>query len=221
MSGKIIVYIRSIFFCFSHLPFKQACKVPILIGKGVRYKKFKGTVIIKSEHLHRGMISLGLKQGTYYLSDYQSHLLGGGKIIFKGDSTICAGFRFYVSDEGELEIGKGTFMNANTTLSSNTIISIGDYCSFGWNCSLLDWDGHNILNKDGDIINHAKPIFLENCCWLSSHCAITKGVVLSHHTIVPYMSVVNKSNSIPYVIFGGQPNRILKTSIVREDFYNL
>lgn len=146
-------------------------------------------------------------------------LLGGGKIVFFGVANICAGFRFSVSKEGELKIGHKVFMNANATISSNTIVLIGDYCSFGWNCTIIDGDGHKILNiQSRNILNSVLPVILERCCWLSSFCTITKGVTLCHHTIVPYGSVITKSNKTPFALFGGHPNNILKIDIAREDF---
>lgn len=218
---KIILYVRSMWFCLQHLPARQAIVIPILIGRGVNYKRFKGEIVIQ-DPIKRAMISLGVNRGTYSLADYNSHILGEGKLIFRGKSLICAGFRFWVSKDGIIEIGRNTFMNANTIMSSNTVISIGDNSSFGWNCSLLDWDGHHILNcSDGEKSNPAKPITLEHCCWLSSHSTITKGVSLCHHTIIPYGAVIFKNNITPYTLFGGSPNKMLKTGIVREDFLNL
>jgi len=116
-------------------------------------------------------------------------------------------------------MGHNVFINSNCLISSNTNVTIGENCSFGWNCAIIDGDGHKILNiQDRKILNEVKPVMLEKCCWLSANCTITKGVTLCHHTIVPYGSTVNKSNRTPYVLFGGSPNKILKTDIVREDF---
>lgn len=216
---RVFLYLRSFVFCLLHLPIKQAIYIPILIGAKVIKKDFSGTIIIDSQSIYRGMIKLGIDKGSFSMGDKQSYLTGAGKIIFLGATNICSGFRFAVSPNGEILLGNRTFMNANVTISSNTIVSIGDFCNFGWNCTILDGDGHKIINiRDKRTINHNSPVIIENYCWLSAHCTITKGVRLCHHTITPYGSVINKSNKTPFVLWGGATNKILKEDIAREDF---
>jgi len=74
---KIFINLRSLCFCLRYLPFRQAIKVPILIGSKVDITKFKGTFELNVNTIKRGMVKLGLSKGSFNLGAGKSYLFGG------------------------------------------------------------------------------------------------------------------------------------------------
>lgn len=142
----------------------------------------------------------------------------GGRLVFKGRCSIASGCRINVNEGGLITFGKNVFFNANALLVSKTEINIGDDFIGGWNISLLDGDGHPIYNIEDNVqINKQKPIIIGQHCWLASHVVVLKGVSLSDNVIIPYGSILTKSCTSSYCIFGGIPNRLLKKNVKRND----
>ena len=78
--------------------------------------------------------------------------------------------------------------------------------------------GKNVhLNANNIVINGPKCIFIGKNCWIGAKTTIMKGVSLCKNIIVPYGSIITKKCEEPYCIFGGMPNRVLKTNIARKD----
>ena len=109
-------------------------------------------------------------------------------------------------------------LNANNIVSASSLIKIEDNVGTGWDCTFIDWDGHDIINMETKkVINNPTPILIGMNSWIGAKTTIMKGVSLCKNTIIPYGSIVVKKCESPYCIFGGMPNRILKTNIVRKD----
>lgn len=116
-----------------------------------------------------------------------------------------------------MNFGDGCYFNANSLINAGSSITFGDKFLCGWNASILDGDGHSITNENGEIINGYKPIEFGRHCWVAAHATVLKGVKLNDDVIVPYGSVITKSCEFKNVIFGGQPNVVLKSGIKRKN----
>ena len=53
------INIKTLYFNFKYLPFKEAVKLPVFLSRHVCLKKIKGKVIINSK-IRTGMIKIGL-----------------------------------------------------------------------------------------------------------------------------------------------------------------
>ena len=85
----------SLWFNFRHLPFKQACRLPILIGAS-RISTCRGRVRIESDRIRPGMIRLGRKcTGIFPRQRFLWE--NRGSVVFKGNpdsgrELCCVGF---------------------------------------------------------------------------------------------------------------------------------
>lgn len=123
-----------------------------------------------------------------------------------------------VAQNAEIHIGKDVFLNANNVINSNTTIRIEDKVITGWNCQLLDWDGHDIYDMASkEIINSPKPITIGKHAWIGAGATLLKGVSLAPDVIVPANSTITNSCTIKNAIWGGSPNKVLKQNIKRAD----
>lgn len=216
---------RSIFFNFRFLPIKQALKLPILLGAKVKVEiKNKNGIIIEGQ-IKTGMIQLGTGFGSFSQASYAPSFLQidkDSKIIFSGSCYINRGFSIASNRGGIIYFGNKMHLNSYSLVSSNSVIRICDGVRCGWNCTIIDWDGHQIVDKNsGEIINNPKPITIGEHTWLGAKCSILKGVELAHHSIIPYGSIITKSNEEPFTVFGGRPNRVIKKDVIRIDKYKL
>lgn len=219
---KIICLLQSIPFNLKYLPLAQAIKIPIVVGGrleciGLR----KGTLLIESPVIKLGMIKIGVGQGPFHLGEGKTFIKTekNARIIFHGSCDILRGAKISATNQGVIEFGHLTLVSANCIVSSNSLIKIDDFSRLGWNVTLMDWDGHDILDIESrKVTNTPRPILIGRCCWLGAHCNIMKGVSLNHHIIIPSRSVITKSCETPFAIFGSAPNRILKTDVVRGEF---
>lgn len=142
----------------------------------------------------------------------------GGKVIFKGNCNIARGGHLIVTKNARIVFGNNSSFNANALINSGSIITFGDDFLGGWNVTIIDGDGHSINDlQSKSRLNPYKPIKFGNHCWLAAHSSVLKGVVLNDNTIVPYGSVITKSCDVPFVIFGGQPNKVIKNNVYRNE----
>lgn len=153
---------------------------------------------------------MGIREGSFGMHHgIKSHLhfKNKGKMVFKGKAMLQSNFHLNVA--GIVTLGDRFSSNTGFVLSCGKSISFGDDCLLGWNVTIIDGDGHKILNN-GAIANSDKSISIGEHCWIAANAAILKGVKLADNTVVPYGSVVTKSNNTVNTIYNG---KILKENI--------
>lgn len=221
MLENILNVIYSLYFNFRYLSLKQAIKFPIRINYHTKIRKLKkGNIIINSENVLLGMIRMGIDKGSFNLAKNTStiYIEDKCKLIFNGACSIDGGFSIAINKNGEINIGKNVHFNANAIISSSSLIKIDDNVGTGWDCTFIDWDGHDIIDLETQkVINAPRHIIIDKNCWIGSKVTIMKGTFLCNNTIVPYGSIITKKCNEPFCVFGGNPNHILKNNIARTD----
>lgn len=82
---------------------------------------------------------------------------------------------------------------------------------------ITDWDGHDIIDSCTlKLLNTPARIFFGEDCWIGAHTTVLKGCTFANKVIVPCSSIVTKSCSTESVIWGGTPNKILKSHVYRK-----
>lgn len=115
-------------------------------------------------------------------------------------------------------IGKRTFTNFNFTVQDDAIVSIGDDCNFGPNCTIvtpmhpmLPDERKAMLDKDGNVKRfcYAKPVKIGNDCWFGANVTVCPGVTVGNNCVIGAGSVVTKD--IPDNCFAaGVPCRVIR-----------
>lgn len=214
---SLVTALRSIYINFRCLPFNQAIHLPIIIGGSTYFENRlrKGSFVIDSVDINRGMISLGVDKGSFGGGDLQYiDIKNESQVCFHGRCHLARGFKLICGAQGHISFGNNVNINYNVLINANTSITIGDNVIMGWRCNLLDWDGHDIFTLPSYyVINAPKPISIGNNCWLGANCNILKGVSLEADIIIPVNTVINKSCPDSHVVYGGIPNRVLKDNV--------
>lgn len=122
------------------------------------------------------------------------------------------------------KIGERFFGNFNLTIQDDARVTIGDYCSFGPNVTIvtpvhpmLPDERQSMMDKDG-VAKHmcyAKPVTVGNDCWLGANVVICPGVTIGDNCVIGAGSVVVKD--IPSNSFAaGNPCKVIREITEQE-----
>lgn len=146
-----------------------------------------------------------------------------------GEASGCYDLaEFIVSGKGKVQVGNFTILNGSTIVC-NSKITIGNHCMLAWGSVLTDcWSNieHVHISKRREILinvsinayrkypflTEAKPIIIEDNCWVGFDSVILPGVTLGRGSIVGCKSIV--SEDVPsYAIVAGNPARVIKYQV--------
>ncbi|MBX9969230.1 acyltransferase [Priestia aryabhattai] len=184
-----------------------AIKLPVWIS----YKTKIGS-------LHKGCISLegeikkvtfGMYDGSFFCNDVgYLNFSENGKLIVKGRADFGPGSTVNIT--GRVILGNNFSANFGFALSCENSVEAGDNVLLGWDVSIIDGDGHNII-KDGLKINSPRKIVIGNHVWLCAKSSILKGARIGDDCVVGYGTIVSKNfESKNHCIIGGNPARVVK-----------
>lgn len=115
-------------------------------------------------------------------------------------------------------MGERCYVNYNFTVLDCCPVTIGNDCFFGPNCTLataihpFHKEERRIrVKEDGTLYDfeYAKPITIENDCWLASNVVVCGGVTIGEGCVIGAGSVVTKD--IPANSFAaGNPCRVIR-----------
>lgn len=150
------------------------------------------------------------------INGFYVDIFGDDNQILIGDSSIL--LETSVSFEGsgnQFQIGPHTSIHgpSHFTIAEGTKIIIGEDCMLSHRVEFRTGDSHSIVNLSGERINPSKDILIGAHVWIGYNVLILKGGVVSNNSIVAASSLVNKEFSVPNIIIGGNPGRILKNGI--------
>lgn len=134
-----------------------------------------------------------------------------GKLKLDGPYSIGRGCRIDIEKDGEVSIGHGGYINANTNLIIMHGLKIGNDCVISWNCQFLDEDFHTIHyegRKEG-----RPEIVLGDKVWVGCGVKIYKGTHIADGCVIAADSVVRGIFSQPNTLIGGNPARVIKEDI--------
>lgn len=208
---------KSIYFCFKYLPFKMAIKLPILISVNVHLLSMRGCINIESDKIKTGMIRIGFGEVGIFDKKYSRSIWqnNGGKVIFKGKTSIGHGSRISVNTNAILIFGEDFCITAESHIICSKRISFGNDVLISWQCLLMDCDFHKIYKKN-IIKNENKDIEIGNHIWIGCRNTILKGVKIADNCIIAANSTVVKSIEQENSIIAGNPAKVIENNIQWE-----
>lgn len=204
--------IKSLYFNFRYLPFRQAIYMPVWITTNFRIKGLKrGQLILLQPY--RKSVFLG-DCGSPGLQEFKGGLYfsKNSNLILHGFTVIAQGSVMRMDEDGVIELGKNFYCNKNCFLRSSTKIFFGNDCLLGWNVQINTSDGHVIFHDNKKTVAD-KPITFGNHVWLTSNTTITKGVSIADGNIVAQGAVVTKDMDETNCLVGGISAKIIARNI--------
>lgn len=190
---RLIYY--STLFNFRHLPFSQACHLPILLFKP-DIRKNSGKYIIDAP-VRFGMIKLGIRIVSLFPNNgimLENH----GCIRFKGEVTIGSNSAISVGKSGYLELGNKFNANTGLKIACYHRISFEENVLVGWNTQVIDTDFHSLTNiETGCMTKGYGPVQIGHDVWIANNCKIYKNVSIPHSCVIGADTVLHKTVDCP------------------------
>ena len=205
--------LKTLYVNFYYFPFKIAIRFPVFIYKNVNINKIGGGKIIINTPIKSGILTIGRRNiGTLDHEYVRSIWEVRGEIILDGKVELGSGCRISVASGAVLRLGNNFSMTGNSSIICQKEISFGNDCLLSWEILIMDSDFHKIFNMQNEIINLPSPVHIGNHVWIGCRSTILKGVNIPDNSVVAAGSVMTKSFSESYSIYGGN-NLRLKNNI--------
>jgi len=116
------------------------------------------------------------------------------------------------------KIGKRFFGNFNLTIQDDASVTIGDFCSFGPNVTivtpihpLVASERRQMRRDNGEVkgLCHAKPVTIGNDCWLGASVTVCPGVTIGDGCVIGAGSVVTRDIP-PNSFAAGVPCKVIR-----------
>jgi len=207
--------IPNIYFNFHYLPFRQACRMPIVFYKP-HFGMLKGSVKLLGK-VKFGMILMGFDGVVIYPNNGIRFQNAGGHIVFKGPCSFGNNTAIAVGKRGKLIVGRNVRSSAGLKIACQHSITLGDNVRLGWEVLMTDTDFHKVTYTDGRPSPKGyAPIRIDDNCWLGFRSTIMKGTTIKDHCIVSAHSLCNKEYPESYALLAGQPAEIKRTGVYRD-----
>ncbi len=192
---KRVSIIKTIYFNFKKLPFKQAKCFPFILGKGTVLRDTSGEIIIPDYvKIKLGMVRIGFPSVPFETQNSKGVLSIKGKLIVEGDMEIHTGVKLWVKSTGILEFKGMNIIGANTLFACYNHIYVGYYTGFSWDCQIYDTNFHFFKDAiDGTIYKRRGKVYVGDCVFVGNNVTITKGTNIPNGSVISNCSVVSGS----------------------------
>jgi acetyltransferase-like isoleucine patch superfamily enzyme len=154
----------------------------------------------------------------FYSTQQEALKLGEATGCYDRASVITA-------EEGRIDVGKFVILNGTTLVCKNRI-TIGDHCMLAWGSVVTDsWLDPSILSLEArrallkkaaadprrryPFFGEAKPVVLEDNCWVGFDAVILPGVRIGTGSVVACKSIID-FDVPPFAIVGGNPAKVIR-----------
>ena len=217
--------LKTIYFNFHYLPFRQAIKLPIILYKP-KLLMMNGNIEIKSSHISFGMIKLGFPSVSIYPDKGIIYENKGGTIIFSGKCNIGGNSAISIGDGGGNK--KPCLKFGDNFLSLTTLkivccynIIFNDIVRFGWDCLVMDTDFHKLTKLSGGYTKGYGEIVIGKNNWFGTRCIVLKNTITPDYCTISASSLLNKKYDVPkYSIIGPSTVIELKKTDIYRNIYD-
>lgn len=199
-------------------PLRQAVRLPLLVSNRTRVRCRRGGLVLKAEQVRMGMMKVGFHY--YQHSDPwwdRTMLTVAGTLEIEGTFLIGAGACVDVSAGATMKVGDESLIGPRTLVICKKSVELGRRNRLAWCCTLMDSDQHNLVGSEGRC-NADRTIRFADNVWMGCHTVVTKGTQLASNTTVGAGSVVHGVFEEECTVVAGNPARVCKRGVVREDY---
>ena len=202
---------KTLRFNFHYFPFATALKLPVVVSHRTYLRELHGKVELP-EKVERAMIKIGFGDvGHYDRKRSRSIWQVSGTVSFGGKASIGHGSKLSV--RGDLKLGAGFNMTAESTIVCAKEITFGDDCLLAWDVLVMDTDEHPLYNKENERINPDKPIVVGSHVWIGCKCVLLKGAEVPNDSVLAAGTLLKSAFAGEQQVIGGNPPSILKREV--------
>ena len=206
----------NLYFNFRYLPFRQAVKLPIIIGK-MHLVSCKGKVVIDAPRITPGMIHLGFREVSLYPDNGFTWDNKGATVIFRGHCIIGNDSYFSCGGGSTVDIGDDFVATAGMKLVSYRGIRFGQSARLGWDVVVMDTNFHPLYDMEKKQFKRASgPIDIGDFNWFGQGCHIMHSTATPERCIFGMGTIVTRGcEKESYCVMGGSPVRVLTRNVMR------
>ena len=205
---------KTLRFNLHYFPLKTALKLPVVVSHRTYLRELHGKVELP-EKVERAMIKIGFGDvGHYDRKRSRGIWQVSGTVSFGGKASIGHGSKLSV--RGNLSLGAGFNMTAESTIVCAKEIRFGDDCLLAWDILVMDTDEHPLYNMENERINPDKAILVGNHVWIGCKCVLLKGAEVPDNTVVAAGTLLTSAFNGENQVIGGNPPAVLKSDIYWE-----
>ena len=202
---------KTLRFNLHYFPLKTALKLPVVVSHRTYLRELHGKVKLP-EKVERAMIKIGFGDvGHYDRKRSRTIWQVSGTVSFGGKASVGHGSK--ISVRGNLFLGDGFNMTAESTIVCAKEIRFGRDCLLSWDILVMDTDEHPLFNKENERINLDKAILVGDHVWIGCKCVLLKGAEVPDNTVVAAGTLLTSSFAGEHQIIGGNPPTVLKRDI--------
>lgn len=211
-----ISWLKTIIVNFSMLPFKDACKFPILVSRNVHLFSLDGSINLKSPAKF-GMIRFGFFNEDFVVSNKNGiQLCIDGKLTLGNYVRFASGVTLRVYPSGILTIDDNTALGFGTKVFCMDEITINSNTRIGFEVIITDTTFHYMRDINTQkIYDLTSKVVIGSHNWIGARSYIMKGTYLPNYTIVSAGSFCNKKFEKEYILIAGSPVTIKREGIYR------
>lgn len=218
-----INWIKTIWFNFMALPFKQAMKIPFIIGYNVKIQSI-GKIILHKK-CYTGMISLGvMKIPMWESNSVQLIFTNYGTVVFSGRAKFHPGVKLSISQNALLKLGDKVSFGYNCRIITQHTISTGDNFRISWEGQIFDTDFHYLQKIESEkIYIRKKPVIIGNDVFLGNRVTIGKGTVIPNGCVISCCSKINGdfSSQGENLLIVGNPGKVVSKGYIMGSGWQL
>ena len=202
---------KTLRFNLHYFPLKTALKLPVVVSHRTYLRELHGKVELP-EKVERAMVKIGFGDvGHYDRKRSRSIWQVSGTVSFGGKASIGHGSK--VSVRGNLCLGDGFNMTAESTIVCAKEIRFGRDCLLSWDILVMDTDEHSLYNNENERINPDKAILVGDHVWVGCKCVLLKGTQVPNNTVVAAGTLLTSSITGEHQVIGGNPPAVLKNDV--------
>ena len=211
--------------------------MPVVVSHRTYLRELHGKVEL-SEKVETAMVKIGFGDvGHYDRKRSRGIWQVSGTVTFGGKASIGHGSK--ISVRGNLCLGDGFNMTAESTIVCAKEIRFGRDCLLSWDILVMDTDEHPLFNRheterhetrdpesrspkvprpvsndmENERINPDKAILVGDHVWVGCKCVLLKGAEVPNNTVVAAGTLLTSAFNGENQIIGGNPPAVLKNDI--------
>ena len=232
---------KTLRFNLHYFPLKTALKLPVVVSHRTYLRELHGKVELP-EKVETAMVKIGFGDvGHYDRKRSRGIWQVSGTVTFGGKASIGHGSK--ISVRGDLKLGDGFNMTAESTIVCAKEIRFGRDCLLSWDILVMDTDEHPIYrhetnrhetrdygsvpspevscpvsndNVENERINPDKAILVGDHVWIGCKCVLLKGANVPDNTVLAAGTLLTSAFTGEYQVVGGNPPTVLKHDICWE-----
>jgi tetrahydrodipicolinate N-acetyltransferase len=135
------------------------------------------------------------------------HVRANARFSVHGEVILMNGTRVVVAEGAQLDVGDGTYIHCDSTITCFGRIRIGSGCAISWNTNILDGNGHD-LTVDGMVKPWPNPVEIGDNVWIGTGAVVLPGVRVEDGAVVGAGSVVTRQVPTRTVV-AGNPAKVI------------